>query len=184
MRLTLGASHEQWSRMQPQRNPQKVRPGGGGRLSGHKRWVLKKVQTRGSPELGAHFQGQSVYVTTGPAGVCPHPGRGHLTQELPGRQFLPTQSSGGRDWMEGQTCSQNTSNPLSREAGRHPLSRLALATPRQSASISLSGVGGCSHLVLHKKDTVLEENVKEERLCLCICVTEPLCYIPETNMTL
>ena len=36
---------------------------------------------------------------------------------------------------------------------------------------SLSGVGGCSHLVLHKKDTVLEENVKEERLCLCICVT-------------
>ena len=24
-----------------------------------------------SPELGTHFQGQSVYVRTGPAGVCP-----------------------------------------------------------------------------------------------------------------
>lgn len=70
----------------------------------------------------------------------PHAGRGHLTQELPGRQFLPTQSSGGSDWMEGQTCSQNASNPLSREAGRHL--PLPLSTPRQSASISLSGGGG------------------------------------------
>ena len=56
-RLTLGASHEQWSRMQPQRNPQKVRLGGGGRLSGHKGWVLKKVQTRGKPRAGGTFPG-------------------------------------------------------------------------------------------------------------------------------
>lgn len=33
-RLTPGASHEQWSRVQPQRNPQKVRPQGRGRLLG------------------------------------------------------------------------------------------------------------------------------------------------------
>lgn len=70
-RLTLGASHEQWSRVQPQRNPQKVGPGGGGRLSGHKRWVLKKVQTWGRTRAGGHSQGQSVYVRTGPAGGCP-----------------------------------------------------------------------------------------------------------------
>ena len=55
----------------------------------------------------------------------PHAGRGHLTQEVPWKQFLPTQSGGGgggRDWMEGQTCSQKASNPLSREAGRDSLS--------------------------------------------------------------
>lgn len=53
----------------------------------------------------------------------PQAGRGHLIQEVLGRHFLPTQSRGGdRDWMEGQTCSQKASNPLSREAGRHSLS--------------------------------------------------------------
>lgn len=63
-----------------------------------------------------------MYARTGPAGVCPTRGEGASDPRGTLEAVLAHPEQGGRDWMEGQNCSQKASNPLSREAGRHSLS--------------------------------------------------------------